>query len=301
MTGLVAPPAQQIADAGTPTSTGEAAGRRPRFPSWSVIVLPALAFLGVVFLLPVFLMLLHAITGESGPFGRVGQLASPGLSQVMLRTVLVAAVVTVISLAVAYPYAYLAATTSRRLGGLLVLIAAASMFISLVVRGYSWLTILDTQGVVRSALDLVGLQDVRPELVHNFTGVVIGMVQYGIPFMVLPLYDVMRRVDPRLLRAAATIGASPRRTFWRIYVPLTTPGVTAGCTVVFVATLGYYILPAILGGPRNTMIGEFVANQFLRQADFELGATVSMALLGIALVAYVTVQVAGKAARRGPR
>jgi ABC-type spermidine/putrescine transport system permease subunit I len=284
-----------------PAFTGEPGEpRRRRLPAWAWIVVPALVFIAAVFVWPVLMMLIRAVTTEPAGFSRFQELLSPGLLRVFLRTVLVAAVVTAISLVVAYPYAYLAAT-SRRAGRVLLLVASASMFVSLVVRGYSWLTILDTQGVVRSALDLVGLTGVQLDLVHNATGVVIGMVQYGIPFMVLPLFDVMRRVDVRLLRAGATLGASPRRTFWQIYVPLTLPGITAGCTVVFVATLGYYILPAILGGPQNTMIGEFIANQFLRTGEFGLGATAGCALLLIAVVVYVVLQMTGRALRRGQR
>ncbi|MCW2534367.1 MAG: transporter permease [Modestobacter sp.] len=282
------------------TQPGEPGVRRRRLPSWAWIVVPALVFITIVFVWPVLMMLVRAITTEPAGFSRFQDLVSPGLGRVFLRTALVSALVTVISLAVAYPYAYLAAT-SGRIGRVLVLVASASLFVSLVVRGYSWLTILDTQGVVRSALDLVGLTGVTFELVHNSTGVVIGMVQYGIPFMVLPLFDVMRRVDVRLMRAGATLGASPRRTFWQIYVPMTLPGITAGCTVVFVASLGYYILPAILGGPQNTMIGEFISNQFLRTGDFGLGATAGFALLVIAVLVYVVLQMSGRALHRGQR
>ncbi|MCW2611471.1 MAG: binding-protein-dependent transport system inner rane component, partial [Cryptosporangiaceae bacterium] len=180
-------------------------------------------------------------------------------------------------------------------------VAAASLFVSIVVRGYGWLTILDRNGVVNTALGAVGLERYSTTLVHNFAGVLIGMVQYGIPFMVFPLYDVMRRVDPRLLRAAATLGASPRRAFWRVYVPLTFPGVTAGSTVVFIAALGYYILPAILGGPQNTMIGEFIANQFLSTADFGLGAASAALLLAVAVLTFLALQALGRAVVRGRR
>jgi ABC-type spermidine/putrescine transport system permease subunit I len=109
------------------------------------------------------------------------------------------------------------------------------------------------------------------------------MVQYGIPFMVLAVYDVMRRVDPNLTKAAATMGARPSRAFIRVYWPLTMPGVIAGSAIVFITTLGYYILPSILGGPRNTMVGQVIADKVQTTLDWA-GAT---ALAGILLLVSV--------------
>lgn len=268
---------------------------------WVSVLLPALLFILAVFVWPVATMLYSALTEPPGGIGNFERLFSSALTRIFIRTVGVAAVVTVISLVVAYPYAYLAASTGPRARRVLLGVAGASLFVSIVVRGYGWLTVLDRNGVLNTTLDALGLGQYSVTLVHNFAGVVIGMAQYGVPFMVFPLYDVMRRVDPRLLRAAATLGASPRRAFWGVYVPLTFPGVTAGCTVVFITALGYYILPAILGGPRNTMIGEYIADQFLSTADFGLGGAAAAALLVIALFIFVGLQGLGRIIVRGRR
>jgi putative spermidine/putrescine transport system permease protein len=291
-------PARGETPAPAPAPAGS--GRGP-LPLWVTVLLPTLLFITAVFLWPVVTMLARSVTEPPGGLANFEQLFSPALLRILVRTVGVAALVTVISLAAAYPFAYLAATTGPRARRVLLAVAGASLFVSIVVRGYGWLTVLDRSGALNTTLAAIGLERFSTTLVHNFAGVVIGMVQYGIPFMVFPLYDVMRRVDSRLLRAAATLGASPRRAFWRVYVPLTFPGVTAGCTVVFIASLGYYILPAILGGPQNTMIGEFIANQFLSTADFGLGAAAAAMLLAVAVLTFVALQALGRAVVRGPR
>jgi ABC-type spermidine/putrescine transport system permease subunit I len=261
-----------------------------------------MALVVVVFAYPAARLLLRSFTESPGGLTNYADVfRDPGLMRILGRSVLTATVVTAIALAAGYAYAYAAVTSGPRMRNILLTLVGASLFVSVVVRGYSWLAILDRNGALNAGLDAVGLKSLQTVLVHNFAGVVIGMVQYGIPFMVFPLYDVMRRVDPRLLRAAATLGASPRRAFWRVYVPLTFPGVTAGSTVVFIAALGYYILPAILGGPQNTMIGEFIANQFLSTADFGLGAASAALLLAVAVLTFLALQALGRAVVRGRR
>ncbi|MFN8232233.1 MAG: ABC transporter permease [Actinomycetota bacterium] len=193
---------------------------------------------------------------------------------------------TAISLIVGYVVAYVAATSSRRIRTLILACVAASLFISVVVRGYSWLTILDRQGVLNSALSAAGLERWQVTLVHNIQGVVIGMIQYGIPLMVLSIYDVMRRFDERLRYAAATLGARPSVAFAKVYLPLTMPGVAAGCTIVFIATLGYYVLPSILGGAGDVMIGELIADKIQTTLDWGEGTAIAVVLLAMALVFF---------------
>lgn len=268
-------------------SVGTAGARARRFHPVALLG-PGTVLLVLAFLVPVGLVLARSFTEPPGGLHHYFEFArSPALLRIGLRSMQIAGVVTAVSLVIAYPYAYLALRVGPRARRLLLGVAGASLFISIVVRGYAWLAILDRKGVMNTALASVGLEELQVTLVHNFAGVVIGMVQYGVPFMILPLYDVMRRVNPAYLRAAAVLGAGPTRAFWRIFVPLTMPGVVAGCTIVFIVTLGYYILPALLGGPQNTMIGEFIAVQMRSSLEWGLGAAMASVLLVFAVITFV--------------
>ncbi|MFC6233954.1 ABC transporter permease [Leucobacter soli] len=255
-------------------------------------LIPSLLLLVVVFAIPVVLVIGSAFQPEANAFGK---LFSPTFVAITLRTLGIAAAVALISLVVAYPVAYLAASSGKRASSLLLGLVGISLFLSIVVRGYAWMAILDRRGVVNT---LLGTDF---EMLRNTPAVLIGLIQYGVPLMVFPLYNSMKRVDLRLLRASRNLGASGPRAFWGVYFPQTLHGVFAGYTVVFVVILGYYILPAILGGPQNTMIGEFIANQFLSTADFATGAAASLVLLACALGGYIVIQVISRIVIRGPR
>jgi len=255
-------------------------------------VVPSLLLLIVVFAIPVILVVASAFDPVENAFER---LFTPTFIAITLRTLLISALVALISLIVAYPVAYLAASAGKRASALLLGLVGISLFVSIVVRGYAWMAILDRNGIVNTVL---GTQF---EMLRNTPAVLIGLVQYGVPLMVFPLYNAMSRVDKRLMSASQNLGASGLRSFWSVYFPQTLHGVFAGFTVVFVVILGYYILPAILGGPQNTMIGEFIANQYLTTADFAIGAAASLVLLACALAAYVVIQGVSRLVIRGPR
>jgi putative spermidine/putrescine transport system permease protein len=252
------------------------------------LLAPALILVGVAFLYPVGAMLSHSFTDGPGGLANYRELFETDVYlRVLLRTLLTALIVTLASLAIGYPYAYLAATSGPRARAVLLGVIAASLFISVIVRSYAWLAILDRNGALNTLLGAMGLDRLQTTLVHNFAGVVIGLVQYGVPLMVLPLYDNMRRFDERLRLAAATLGAPPRVAFLRVYLPLTLPGVVAGSIVVYITTLGYYIIPSILGGPENTMIGQLVATEIRSTVNWGLGSAISSLLLVVALGAFV--------------
>jgi ABC-type spermidine/putrescine transport system permease subunit I len=248
------------------------------------LILPALALVVLLFILPAGELLSRSVSEPPGGTHHYEEfLGSASLVKIVLRSAWTALVVTIVSLLLAYPVAYVAATSSKGVRTAILGTIAASLFISIVVRGYAWLTILDRNGVLNTVLDGIGLGGLKTTLVHNFAGVVIGMVQYGIPFMVLALYDSMRRFDKTLAAASANLGARPSVTFLKIYLPLTRPGIGAGCTIVFIATLGYYILPSILGGPGNIMVGELIATKIQTTLEWGLAAAIACLLLILAL------------------
>jgi putative spermidine/putrescine transport system permease protein len=259
---------------------------RPSSPAW--LAVPALVLVAIVFAYPTVRILVRSFTEPPGGLTNYADvLGNAGLRKILGRSVLTAAVVTVVALVAGYIYAYAAVISGPRLRTTLLALVGASLFVSVVVRGYSWLAILDRGGALDAGMDAVGLDSADPVLVHNFAGVVIGMSQYGIPFMVLAVYDVMRRVDPNLTKAAATLGARPSRAFFRVYLPLTLPGVIAGCVIVFVTTLGYYILPSILGGPQNTMVGQVIAERIQTTLDWASATAMAGILLVVSIAGFV--------------
>jgi putative spermidine/putrescine transport system permease protein len=256
--------------------------------AWRYALLtPAFILVALVFCYPALELLLKSFTTSPGGLSHYRDFfEAPAFVGILGRSAWTALIVTVISIVAAYPIAYLAATSSARVRAAILGTVGVSLFISVVVRGYSWLTILDRNGLMNTTFRWLGLDAMQTTLVHNFAGVVIGMAQYGIPFMVFPVYDVMRRIDPRLTHAAATLGARPSVAFLRVFLPLTLPGVIAGSTIVFIATLGYYVLPSILGGPANMMIGELIATQFQTTLDWGLGSAIATVLLASAVVCF---------------
>jgi ABC-type spermidine/putrescine transport system permease subunit I len=258
----------------------------PESVAW--LALPALALVLLVFAYPAARLLLRSFTEPPGGLSNYQDvLGNSGLLRILGRSIFTAAVVTVVALAAGYTYAYAAVTSGPRMRGILLGLVGASLFVSVIVRGYSWLAILDRKGALNAGLDAVGLSSLQPVLVHNFAGVVIGMIQYGIPFMVLAIYDVMRRVDPNLTKAASTLGARPTATFVRVFWPLTLPGVIAGSVIVFITTLGYYILPSLLGGPQNTMVGQVIADRVSTTLDWASATALAGILLVVSIGGFV--------------
>jgi putative spermidine/putrescine transport system permease protein len=259
--------------------------RAPTSLAW--LALPGLLLVVVVFAYPAARLLLRSFTEPPGGLANYEAVFTDGvLLRILWRSVWVAAVVTAIALVCGYVYAFAAVTAGPRLRATLLTLVGASLFVSVIVRGYSWLAILDRRGAMNVALDAVGLDALQTVLVHNFAGVVIGMIQYGIPFMVLAVYDVMRRVDPNLSKAAATLGARPAWAFIRVFFPLTLPGVIAGSVIVFITTLGYYILPAILGGPQTTVVGQVIAEKIQTTLEWSTATALSGVLLLVSMVGF---------------
>jgi len=254
--------------------------------------LPSLALLAVAFVSPVGLLLAQSFIEEPGGLAHYEAfIGSNALLTILFRTIWTALAVTAFCLLLGYPFAYVAATTTPQKAAFLIGIVSVSLFISLVVRCYAWLAILDRGGLVNTALAAIGLENLQIVGVHNFAGVLIGVIQFTLPFMILSIYDVMRRFDDHLLQASAILGGGPLRTFAHVYLPLTVPGVFAGCAIVFITSLGYYIAPSILGGPQNVMIGELIAIKIRTTVEWGIGTAIASVLLVVAVVFFVIFQV----------
>jgi putative spermidine/putrescine transport system permease protein len=197
----------------------------------------------------------------------------------LLQTLWISFVVTLLSLACAYPLAYFMATASGRWAGLLLIVVLLPFWISVLVRTAAWIVILQNQGILNTVLLSLGFIAEPLELIFNRFGVYVAMVYVLLPFMVLPLYSVMKSIKPDQLRAAGSLGATPFGAFFSIYLPQTVPGVAAGCLLVFIQAVGFYVTPALVGGRKDQMISMAIANYALDLANWNMAAALSVVLL----------------------
>jgi len=227
--------------------------------------------------------LLHALDHRIDPEGKLAALPSDEAIylDIYARTFWMSLVITGLCLLLAYPLAYLLASLPARHRNLLMICVLLPFWTSILVRVAAWIVLLQSSGLVNTALAALGLTDAPLELVFNRLGVYIAMVHIMLPFMILPIYSVMQGVSPGLMRAAVSLGAHPFVSFWRVYVPQTLAGVGAGSLLVFILSIGYYITPALLGGPRDQMISSFIA----AYTNVNLNWGMATALGGLLLVA----------------
>jgi putative spermidine/putrescine transport system permease protein len=259
---------------------------RLRADGWSLLALPAVVFLGVFFLVPLVAMSLRSVTDPPGAgLANYEQFfAEAAYVRVLMNTFWIALLSTVACLVVGYPFAYLMTVVPGRLAGLLLIAVLLPFWSSLLVRTFAWQVLLRDTGIINRFLLDLGLISEPLTLIRTTGGVIIGMSHILLPFMVLPLYAVMRRIDPEFGRAAANLGASPLAAFLRVFVPLSLPGVLAGCLLVFILALGFYITPALLGGLRDQMISQLIVQQIQQRLDWGFGTAMSVLLVGITLV-----------------
>jgi putative spermidine/putrescine transport system permease protein len=201
--------------------------------------------------------------------------------RVLTNTFWIAIVTTVTCLLIGFPFAYLMTVVPGRIAGLLLIAVLLPFWSSLLVRTFAWQVILRDTGILNGVLLDLGLVAEPVPLIRTTTGVIIGMSHILLPFMVLPIWAVLRRIDPEFSRAAANLGASPVTAFRRIVLPLSLPGVLAGCLLVFVLALGFYITPALLGGPRDQMISQLIVEQVETQLDWGFAAAMSVLLMAM--------------------
>lgn len=250
-----------------------------------LLALPALLLLLLLFAWPVLRLLSMSVA--DGSLVHIQRAALDELYvAVLLDSLKIAAMVTLLCLGLAYPVA-LWLTRAGRLGLALGLFALLLPFwTSVLVRTYAWMVLLGRNGVINRMLRDWGLIEFPLPLLHNLGGVLVGMVHVLLPYMVLPIYAALLRIDPDLTRAAEGLGASRMRAFLRVVLPLSMPGVAAGCALVFVLALGFFITPALLGGGRVMMIAMLIEQQVRELLDWPFAAALSAVLLAVTLLVY---------------
>jgi len=251
--------------------------------------LPALILLFLFFLFPVVRMLGFSV--ETGTLDWYAKALGEGLYlQVFWNTFEIALLVTAICLLLGYPLGFMIATTTPLWATLGFIFVLLPLWTSVLVRTYAWMVLLGRNGVFNRWLIDVGLISDPLPLLHNFTGVLIGMVHVLLPYMVLPVYGAVRRLDPALVAAAEGLGASSWRIFWRIYLPLTLPGIFAGSVIVFVLSLGFFITPALLGGGKVMMVAVLIEQEIRQTLNWPFAAALSAVLLILTLGVYALAQ-----------
>ena len=293
--GAIRPGMSSQALTSAPGDRGGAAGAGPRPRVGGrlrmlALVLPALLLLGVFFVLPLAKVALWSLLDAKGGGLTVGYYVRAVTETIYLRVVLntfrISLYVTVICLVLGYPVAYLLATARPRVASFLMIFVVLPFWISLLVRLYAWIVLLQQRGAVNTLLLQLGVIREPLPLVYNLTGVIVGMVHVLLPFMILPLYSVMKGIDPTLMAAAQNLGGTPAQAFRRVFLPLTYPGIGAGTLMVFMLSIGYFVTPALLGGLKETFIAQLIEQQVSVLIDWSFAAALAILLLAVTLLVY---------------
>ena len=252
-------------------------------------IYPAVLFLLLLFVYPTALLVgLSAVDVDGNiTVSHYARLFDQGLyTKVLLITLKVAAWTTTFAIIAGYPVAYLLANVRSSLRNTLIIWVLLPFWTSFLVRTFAWLVLLGRKGAINDLLIAVGILDYPIKIIYNFTGVMIGMVHALMPLCVLTMLAVMENIDTNLTKAAGTMGARRGQSFWRIYFPLSLPGVAAGGLLIFVTSLGFFITPALLGGARDTMIVQLIMFQIDSMLNWGFAGAISMLLLGTVLLIF---------------
>src|SRR5437667_7838493 len=220
-------------------------------------------------------------------FGNYTSIADPLYLRIFWRSLWLAVLTTVICLVMGFPLAYVIARAPKRWHGILLFLVIIPFWTNFLVRTYAWMFILRSEGLLSTILSALGLTREPLTLLFTDTAVLIGLVYGYLPFMVLPLYAALERLDPSLIEAAWDLYARPHQVFVRVVLPLSKPGVIAGCVLVFIPSLGAYVTPDLLGGARSMMIGNLIQHQYLVVRDWPFGSALSFVLMAGVLAALL--------------
>lgn len=255
-----------------------------------LLLLPALLMLGLVFLAPLgwffarTLLIDVQASALPGLFAQV--LSSRPVQVALLTTIWISLLVTAVTLLIGYPIAYYLANRGGLRFSIILFCVIVPYFTSVIVRTYSWMVILGRNGILNQFLIASGLVDHPVPLLYNTFGIVVGMAYVLLPYMVLTLYSALKGIDPNLLRAARALGARPLYVFRRVYFPLSWHGVVSGSLIVLILAIGFFITPALMGGPGDVMIAMLVERSVEIMLDWQSAAVISLVLLAGTLALY---------------
>ena len=267
------------------------------------LMAPTLGWLTVFFVLPMLIVVAVSFASRT-PYGQVvfdwtlhnyARFLEPLYLSIFAQTLLVALVTTIFTVLLGYPLAYYIAQLPKRWQQPGLILCMIPFWINFLIRSYAWVIILRAQGVLNTLLLKAGIIDQPLQLLYNEGAVMLGMIYALLPFMILPIYVSIEQLDHRLLEAASDLGAKPFTAFRKITLPLTMPGVAAGTILVFISSLGMFVVPAVMGGAKSALVGNLIQNQFLSARDWPFGSALSimLAILSLVLITlyYRTLQI----------
>lgn len=257
--------------------------RRPRPNFWTFAGIPGILFLVLAFGIPLVMIIVRSLTDPS-PENYLGVLTDPVYRASLWRTVEIAVMVTILSVVIGYPVAYVMARSSRGVMIFLLAVLMLSFWTSLLVRTFAWQVILNNTGIINSFLMDLGVIQAPLPLIRNLFAVFVGMVHILMPYAILAMYASLRSIPAEVEQAAQSLGARPSKVFLRVTLPLSLPGVVAGGVLVFVLSLGFYITPALLGGPQDALISQSIVLQVQQYLQPGMGSAMAVVLVLLVLV-----------------
>lgn len=242
---------------------------------------PYLIWAVLFIIAPLIMVVYYAFTDSSGAFSFSYIKAIPAYTSTILLSIIYGVVATVICLVIAYPFAYFISKTNVNTQSMMVLIVMLPMWMNFLIRTYSWMTILGDTGIINSALNALGLDSVK--LINTSGAVILGMVYNFLPYMILPIYSVLTKMDNSLIEAAQDLGSNRTHIMRKVIMPLSLPGVLSGITMVFVPCVSTFYITQKLGGGQIVLIGDVIETQFQTANNYHLGASLSLVLMVLIL------------------
>lgn len=266
---------------------------RNKLKSLLATVGPVTLWLVTFFVVPLTIVFLFSFLSR-GEYGEVQlpltienykRLLSPIYLQILWKTVLIGILTTVGCLIIGYPFAYFIGRAKKKYRSILLLLVILPFWTNSLVRTYAWIILLRTEGVINTLLLKIGMISSPIQMLYTDGAVLLGMVYIMLPFMILPIYTSIEKLDMSYIEAASDLGASPVKTFKDVTLPLTKPGIIAGCMLVFIPTLGYFFISDLMGGSKTMLISNLIKNQFLTSRDWPFGAAIAVVLILLMLIA----------------
>jgi len=252
------------------------------------LIIPLLVYLAVFYAYPMFQMISRSLFDPDLTLEHYQEFFSvSAFTVVMLNTFSIAFFTTILCLLLGYPIGYLLTIVSQKTAQVLMMFIIIPFWISILVRSYAWMVLLGRNGILNQILMKIELIQSPLPLMHNRLGVYVGMINVLLPFMILPLYSVMKGIDRNLVKSAQILGAPPWKAFLKVFFPLSLPGVAGGGLLVFIIALGFFITPALLGGPKDTMISLLIQTQIEDLLNWGLASALATILLINALIVFV--------------
>lgn len=241
---------------------------------WSVIFI----------VVPLIMVAYYSFTDESGSFtfDNIAKIVEYNFLKIFGVSILYAFIATVITLLISFPLAYFMTKTKLSTQGTLMLLVMLPMWMNLLIRTYSLSNILERNGIINTLLESLGLEKVQ--LINTPGAVILGMIYNFIPYMILPIYSILSKLDKRLLEASSDLGANGRKTLFKVIIPLSMPGVVSGITMVFVPSVSTFYISQKLGGIHNELIGDVIEQQFKLNSNYNLGASLSLVLMVMIII-----------------